>query len=88
MCRQNGLEKRRRCGWTDEAPPSAERAVWARGGVTVNSCPKSYVSAQSLAWLEEFRTWKLLGRSGYRGMAAKTVDAFCVLESEWIKQNR
>jgi hypothetical protein len=50
-----------------------------------HSCPKSYVTAQSLAWIEEFWAWKLIGNRSYGTIAARTVEAFGLLESEWKK---
>jgi hypothetical protein len=51
-------------------------------------CPQSYITAESLAYIEEFFTWKLFGHADHYTLAAKTVDAFFVLEREWLKEQR
>ena len=85
-CRRRGLEGQRRCGWSEDQSPS--RAVWGRAGVTSTECPRSFISAESLAYIEEFFTWKLFGNVDYYSLPAKTVDAFFVLEREWLKEQR
>lgn len=86
-CRKSGLEKKRRCGWLgfDNQPPAV---VWARSSVLAHSCPTSYVTAESMAWVELFWMWKLLGGGSYLEMPARQAEAFCVLEAEWLKDNR
>jgi hypothetical protein len=64
------------------------RPVWARGGAASRECPRSFVTGQSLAWIEEFFTWKLFGGLDHYTLPAKTVDAFFVLEREWLKEQR
>lgn len=61
----------------------AERVVWARKHVATGKCPKSYVSAQSLAWLEEFLVRRKLGQKWPGELGARETEAFLVLESEW-----
>ena len=58
------------------------RAVWARKRAVATSCPKSLVSAESLAWIEEYYAWKFAGVGGYRTLNARQLDAFCTLEHE------
>jgi len=48
----------------------------------------SYVSAQSLAWIEEFVVWKNSGGADWKLMEARAVEAFCILESEAAKEAR
>jgi hypothetical protein len=55
--------------------------------VISHSCPKSYITAESLAWLEMFWMWKLLGGGNYLEMPARQAEAFWVLEAEWSKEN-
>jgi hypothetical protein len=62
--------------------------VWARSTVVSHCCPRSYVTPQSLAWLELFWMWKLSGGGDYLNMPARQAEAFCVLETEWLKENR
>jgi len=53
--------------------------------VSTTVCPKSLISAQSLALLEEYFAWKLLGQADFRTLSARQVDAFCILENELRK---
>ncbi|MEO7142213.1 MAG: hypothetical protein ABI165_01780 [Bryobacteraceae bacterium] len=81
-CRRNGLETKRRCGWKPEALRTAPHVVWTRREAASDTCPKSYVSAQSLAWIEHFYIWKLAG-GNLLDLPARQVDAFLILEQEW-----
>ena len=45
-------------------------------------CPAAYVTPRSLAWIEQYAAWKLLGGLTLAEAEARTVDAFCVLENE------
>jgi hypothetical protein len=51
-----------------------------------NQCPISFITADSLAYIEEFFTWKLFRHVDHYALPAKTVDAFFVLEREWLKE--
>ena len=57
-----------------------------RGGVAVSECPKSYISPESLTWLEEFKVRKLFGFGDVMNLPARVVDAFCTLEKESITE--
>lgn len=85
-CRQSGLESKRRCGWIEEQSHEAPPIIWARNGVTADSCPKSLITPQSLAWIEEFFVWKRLGGTVSPEWPARKVEAFCVLEAELAKE--
>lgn len=50
-------------------------------------CPKSLVTGDSLAWLEAFFTWKVMGGVAWEDMWSKQCDAFLVLEQEMRKGN-
>jgi len=65
---------------TGDAPSSS--IVWARGRTSITSCPTSYVTSESMALLEEFYAWKLLGSEGLYNVPARVVDGIFVLESE------
>lgn len=78
---------RRRCGWKPEAALTPPRLVWTRREVATDTCPKSYVSAQSLAWIEQFYIWKVCGGSLF-DLPARQVDAFLILEQEWKAENK
>jgi len=86
-CRRQGLETRRRCGFKPEASRTPPHVVWARGEAATDTCPKSYVAAQSLAWVEQFYVWKLGGGS-LLDLPARQVDAFLVLEQEWRAESK
>lgn len=73
---------KRRCGWISAAALSAPRVIWAREQVATMSCPTSYITAESQAFLEEFYAWKLLGFLDYREMPARLVEAIFILENE------
>lgn len=67
-----------------EAP---ERVVWARRTVSSPECPRSYITAQSLTWVEVFLVRKKLGGAEPVGeMAARDAEAFLILESEWAQR--
>jgi hypothetical protein len=81
-CRKAGLEMKRRCGWIPQALETPERLVWARNGAGTTVCPKSYISAQSMAWLEEYLVRRKFGHRGIDGLSAREVEAFLILEHE------
>ena len=88
MCRRGGLESARRCGF--EVPvaersrtPQTRRVVWGRGPVAVEECPRSYIRAESVRWIEEFSVWKAGGVRDLIRLPARTAEAFFVLEQEW-----
>jgi hypothetical protein len=66
----------------------AGRAVWARKHAVAERCPKSLISAQSLAWIEQYSGWRLAGAGGYRSMDARQLEAFSVLEEEAMAEKR
>ncbi len=81
-CRKNGLERKRRCGWLAEAQRGPKTTVWGRRSVFLDSCPKTYITGESMSLVEAFAEWKLLGSSDAGSLPARTADAFCVLENE------
>ena len=81
-CRASGLEKKRNCGWLNLSPVPGGRPVWARGRVSSETCPASYITSRSLAWIEKFSAWRLLGGMRLEELPARTVDALCILENE------
>lgn len=87
MCRREGLDRARRCAWSQHKADST-RVVWARAGHTLTTCPKSYISAESLRWLELFHVHRHLGTGDAREMPARDVEALCVLENEWNAEKR
>lgn len=45
----------------------------------LDTCPKSYVSAESEALVEEFRAWQRLGGLRLAELSARQVEAFVIL---------
>ena len=82
ICRESGLERRRRCGWLEAEAEATSPIVWARGKVSIATCPTSYVTSESMALLEEFQAWKVCGGGGVYDMPARLVEAIFVLEQE------
>lgn len=60
--------------------------MWVRGGVSTLECPKSFVTAESIGWLEEFQIWKRLGYPNVTEMTARQVEAMLVLEAELMEE--
>lgn len=77
---------KRRCGWLKEGREAPVKLVWARGPVVTEECPRTAVTAASLAWLEMFAVWKRLGGSGQGEWSAKDAEAMAVLDEEWEKE--
>jgi hypothetical protein len=73
---------RRRCGWMPSALATPERVVWARDRTSTTECPRSYITAQSWAWIEEFYVWRRLSSRSLDGLEAKKAEAFLLLENE------
>jgi hypothetical protein len=82
QCRRQGLEAKRRCGFLPEERRGPRRAVWARGSVATEECPKSLVTAESLEMLEKYFVWKFSGGGGLLEMRARETDAFLALDGE------
>ena len=54
QCRRQRLEARRRCGFLAEEKAGSSRAVWARGRVATEECPKSLVTPASMEASKNF----------------------------------
>jgi hypothetical protein len=50
--------------------------------VSTTVCPKSYITGESAAWLDEFHAWRALGRPDFREMSAREAQALMILENE------
>jgi hypothetical protein len=87
-CRRQGLEAKRRCGFLAEAERGAPRIVWGRKRVQTEECPKSLVTGESLALVEEFFVRRRLGIPHSSEMAARMVDAFLILSDEMEREER
>lgn len=82
VCRRNGLEQKRNCGWQKDGAKSPHPIVWARERAALTTCPKSYITPESLVLLEEFHVWKIMGLTNFHRLPARLVDAILVLETE------
>jgi hypothetical protein len=85
-CRKRGLTTMRNCAFLNGRASHANKPVWARRAVTSAQCPKSVITAQSLAFLEEFQIWKRFGCTDVRSMSARSVEALSILEDQWRKE--
>jgi hypothetical protein len=74
------LEKMRRCGWLGYGDEPVGPPVWAAKNVVLHTCPKSFITSESQALLEEFLVRRRLGAIEIRDLSAKQVEAFALLE--------
>jgi hypothetical protein len=83
-CRKLGLEKKRNCGWLGAGDG---RVVWLAGrDVTTTECPVSYLTGESVAFLEDFYANEAIGGGGSVWQwPARKVEAFVVLRAEQRK---
>ena len=82
-CRRQGLEGTRRCGWIPGEQRGPRRVVWARGRAATEECPRSWVTPESIGWVEWFFASKSFGRVELVALPAKEADAMLTLEKEW-----
>jgi hypothetical protein len=54
--------------------------VWARRSVALRTCPKSYITAESQTFVEEFFVRRLLRAGDFASLSARQVEAFVILE--------
>jgi hypothetical protein len=87
-CRKNGLEVKRRCGFLLPENRAEPRTVWARKRTRTEECPKSLVTGESLALLEEFFVRRRLGMVDGMETPARKVDAFLILREEMEREER
>jgi hypothetical protein len=87
-CRRNGLEAKRRCGFLPSEERGEPRIVWGRGLAHTEECPKSFVTGESLALLEEFFVRRRLGIADSPDLEARKVDAFLILRDEMEREDR
>jgi hypothetical protein len=62
--------------------------VWARGGVALSTCPKSYITAESEALVEDFLVRQRMGGFRVEELSARQVDAFVVLEQVFAEERK
>lgn len=58
------------------------RMVWAHGDSVSWECPKSAIQAESMAWLEMFATWRVVGSAAAGLWSARDADAMALLAGE------
>jgi hypothetical protein len=56
--------------------------VWARRNVSLDTCPKPYITAESQSLVEEFLVRRRLQTFGGEELSARQVEAFVILEKE------
>ncbi len=56
--------------------------MWARRNVTLDRCPKPYITVESQSLVEEFFVRRRLQGFDSDGLSARQVEAFTILESE------
>jgi len=83
QCRRQGLEATRRCGFLAEERRGPRRIVWGKGGVSLDECPTSAISPQSVEWLEKYLAWKLAGGGDVLKVDSRVAEAYLTLEKEW-----
>jgi hypothetical protein len=71
---------RRRCGWLKLPHDGREAPVWARKTVATESCPKSYITAESEGLVEDFLVRRRLGGMSFGELSARQVEGFLILE--------
>ena len=54
--------------------------VWARKTVATESCPKSYITAESEGMVEDFLVRQRLGGMDFQELSARQVEGFLILE--------
>jgi hypothetical protein len=87
-CRRHGLEAKRRCGFLPPDQRGEPRTVWARKHVQTDECPKSLITGESLAVLEEFFVRRRLNAPDSLEAEARKVDSFLILRDELEREQR
>jgi hypothetical protein len=65
---------------------AAAPLVWARKKAALRTCPVSYISAESQAWLEDYLVRRRLGSFDMDALSARQVEAFVILEKEYVQE--
>ena len=61
--------------------------VWARRNVSLDTCPKPYITGESLSLVEEFFVRRRLRGFDGEDLSARQVEAFLILENELAAEN-
>ena len=67
-----------------ETPP---RVIWARGQAATDVCPRSFVTAESIGWVEEFLVRKWLRLALPADLNMRQAEAFLILEQQLKLEN-
>ena len=62
----------------DESGPP----VWARRGVRLGTCPRSFITGESQTTVEEFFIRRRLNLMNEEQLTARQIEAFAILEKE------
>jgi len=62
--------------------------VWTSKGVSTETCPVSFITAQSIGWVEEFFAWKRLGLALPYDISARQAEAFLILEEQLLLEKQ
>ncbi len=62
--------------------------MWARRAVSLGTCPRSLVTAESQTTVEEFFIRRRLGLMHEEYLTARQVEAFAILEKELAAELR
>ena len=62
--------------------------MWGRKGARAEECPKSMITGESLALVEEFLVRRRLGIAHSFDLPARKVDAFLILQDEMEREER
>ena len=81
-CRAKHMERARRCGFLISETLASKAPVWVRKDLVLFECPKPYVTADSLGFLENFAVWKRHRGTYDSKQEARETDAFVVLAKE------
>ncbi|HXE64157.1 MAG TPA: hypothetical protein VN519_11490 [Bryobacteraceae bacterium] len=79
---------KRRCGFLPAAERGSPGVVWARKHAQAEECPKSFVTGESLALIEEFFIRHRLNLELSPDIEARKVDAFLILRDEMEREER
>jgi len=79
---------KRRCGFLPEEQRGEARTVWGRRQVQSQECPKSFVTGDSMALLEEYFVRRRLGIPDSIDTEARKTDAFLILRDQMEGEER
>lgn len=88
MCRRNGLDRKRRCGYLEPEQRGPSLTVWTGGGVGLTECPKPVITSFSVMCIEGFFASRLIRAERWDGVLAKVMDAWQVLAEELRKEEQ